>query len=183
MQKVMSRKVGVETIPSMSNWFMLSGSSPLLPIGDPLDQVNTFPVFPQVQALESTNFNRLQWQNLIPRAASASFGMEPCKGLAFALIVLLQLRKRQIAWKGQYPNNCYRQWTEEAPRARNVEILEDKMSELWESFLTQHRGPLHLHDVLWTPFLLKQGKSRTLRGVDFFFFEAIHLSLIYSGGL
>jgi len=183
MQKVMSRKVGVETIPSMSNWFMLSGSSPLLPIGDPLDQVNTFPIFPQVQALESTNFNRLQWQNLIPRAASASFGMEPCKGLAFALIVLLQLRKRQIAWKGQYPNNCYRQWTEEAPRARNVEILEDKMSELWESFLTQHRGPLDLHDVLWTPFLLKQGKSRTLRGVDFFFFEAIHLSLIYSGGL
>jgi len=167
----------------MSNWFMLSEFSPLLPIGDPLDQVNTFPILPQVRALETTNFNRLQWQNLIPRTASASFGMEPCKGLAFALIVLLQLRKRQIAWKGQYPNNCYRQWTEEEPRARNVEILEDKMSELWESFLAQHRGSLDFHDVLWTPFLLEQGKSRTLRGVDFFFFDAILLSLICSGGL
>jgi len=148
---------------------MLSETSPLLPIGDPLDQVNTFPIFPQVQALETTNFNRLPWQVLIPRTASASFRMEPCKGSAFALIVLLQLRKRQIAWKEQYPNDCYRQWTEAETRARNVKILEDKVSELWKSFLTQHRGPLDLHDVLLTPFILQQGKSRTIRGLDFFY--------------
>lgn len=160
----MNRKAGgglKDTILRMSSWFTLSEASPLLPAGDPLEQVDALPT---VEALETTNFVHLQWQDLVPQS---SFGMEPCKDLAFALIVLLRLRRRQIAWKGQYPENVYRQWTEEEARARNVEILEEKMSELWESFLTQHRGPLDLHDVLWTPFLLKQGKSRTIRGVHY----------------
>jgi len=171
---MMNRKVegGLKsTILSMSSRFTLSETSPLLPADDPLEHVDALPIFPLVQALEATNFVHLQWQDLIPRN---SFGMEPCKGLASALIVLLQLRKCQIAWKGQYPDNVYGQWTEEEARARNVEILEEKMSELWESFLTQHRGPLDLHDVLWTPFLLKQGRSRTIRGVNSF--EAGRLS-------
>ena len=170
----MNRKVegGLKsTILSMSSRFAISETSPLLPADDPSEHVDALPIFPLVQALEATNFVHLQWQDLIPRN---SFGMEPCKGLASALIVLLQLRKCQIAWKGQYPDNVYGQWTEEEARARNVEILEEKMSELWESFLTQHRGPLDLHDVLWTPFLLKQGRSRTIRGVNSF--EAARLS-------
>jgi len=174
MQDVMNRKAegGLKsTTLSMSSRFTQSEASPLLPADDPLDQVEPPPISPLVQALETTNFVHLQWQDLAPQN---SVGMEPCKGLALALIVLLQVRKRQIAWKGQYPGDVYGQWTEEEARARNVEILEEKMSELWESFLTQHRGPLDLHDVLWTPFLLKQGRSRTIRGADVFNLRLIH---------
>ena len=165
---------------------MSSEASPLLPARNPSDYLNTFPIFPLVEALEATNFIHLRWQDLIPRTVSVSFDTEPCKSLAFALIVLLELRKRQIAWKGQYPTNSYGQWTEEEARARDVEILEDKMSEFWETFLTQYRSSSDLHDVLWTPFLLKKDKSRTIRGVKFFFSicnsEHNPLDLSYSGG-
>lgn len=167
-------------MPSMNNWFRMSSeASPLLPARNPSDYLNTFPIFPLVEALEATNFIHLRWQDLIPRTVSVSFDTEPCKSLAFALIVLLELRKRQIAWKGQYPTNSYGQWTEEEARARDVEILEDKMSEFWETFLTQYRSSSDLHDVLWTPFLLKKDKSRTIRGVKFFFPSAT-LSIIHS---
>lgn len=174
-------------MPSMNNWFRMSSeASPLLPARNPSDYLNTFPIFPLVEALETTNFIHLRWQDLIPRTVSASFDTEPCKSLAFALIVLLELRKRQIAWKGQYPANSYEQWTEEEAHARDVEILEDKMSEFWETFLTQYRSSSDLHDVLWTPFLLKKDKSRTIRGVKFFFSicnsEHNPLDLSYSGG-
>ncbi|KAJ3564256.1 hypothetical protein NP233_g8413 [Leucocoprinus birnbaumii] len=119
-----------------------------------------------VQGLETVDLTHLGWEDLTPRPLPASLELDQCKRLAFALVVLLELRKQKIAWGGGYPD-AYEQWTEEEARARSVEILEEKLSELWENFLAQYHGPRDLHDVLWTPFFYEPRKLRTIRVVDF----------------
>ncbi|KAF5356073.1 hypothetical protein D9756_003927 [Leucocoprinus leucothites] len=149
----------------MNNPPVVSETSRLLPSHNSEDDLDIAPVTPVVQSLEIADLTHLRWEDLTPRPLPASLEVDQCKRLAFALIVLLQLRKQKIAWGGGYPD-AYEQWTEEEARARDVETLEEKMSELWENFLAQYHGPRELHDVLWTQFLLEQGRPRKIRVVD-----------------
>jgi hypothetical protein len=142
---------------------LASEASPLL-VRHYSDNFSAAPVTPVVQALDIADLTHLRWEDLIPRPIPASLELDQCKRLAFALIVLLQLRKQKIAWRGRYPD-AYEQWTEEEARTRDVETLEEKLSELWENFLAQYHGPRELYDVLWTQFPLDQGRPSSIRGM------------------
>ncbi|KXN89853.1 hypothetical protein AN958_04857 [Leucoagaricus sp. SymC.cos] len=145
---------------------LVSETTPLLPVQHSSDDFDAALVIPVVQALETADLSHIRWEDLTPRPIPASLELDQCKRLAFALIVLLQLRRQRIAWDGRYPD-AYEQWTEEEARTRDVETLEEKLSELWENFLAQYHGSRELYDVLWTQFPLKQGQLSPIRVVDF----------------
>lgn len=148
---------------SMNTHHLALESTPLLPVQNSSEDPDAAPILPVVQSLDVTDLSHIRWEDLSPRPIPASLELDQCKRLAFALIVLLQLRKQKIAWN-RNSSDIYEQWTEEEARFRDVEIVEEKVSELWENFLAQYHGPQEIYDVLWTPFPLKQGKLATIKG-------------------
>lgn len=118
---------------------------------------------PVVLSLDTADLAHLRWEDLTPQPLPPSLEMDPCRRVAFALIVLLQLRKQKINWNGKY-SDIYEQWTEEDIRTRDVEILEEKVNELWENFLAQYHGPLEIYDVLWSTFPLVENELASTRG-------------------
>lgn len=142
---------------------LASETTPLLPVQQHSDDLDAVPVAPVVHSIDTTDLAHIRWEDLTPQPIPASLELDQCKRLAFALIVLLQLRRQKITWNGKIPD-VYEQWTEDKVRLKDVEALEEKVSELWENFLAQYHGPRELYDVLWSPFPLVLGKTATIRG-------------------
>jgi hypothetical protein len=113
-----------------------------------------------VQSLSLTDLATTHWVDFTP----ASFELDHCRRLAFTLIVILQLRKQKIVHKEQ-GSDIYEKWTNEETRVRDVEILEEKVNDIWEEFLTQYHSPQELYDVLWAEFPLAQDTSSMTKGV------------------
>jgi hypothetical protein len=145
----------------------VSETSPLLPVQRSSDDFDDAIVTPVVNALENADYAHLRWEDLTPRPVPAILELDQSKQLAFAFIVLLQLRRQKIAWNPK-SLDAYEQWTEEDVRTRDVDTLEEKVSELWENFLAQYHGPRELYDVFWTQFSLCRGKPATIRGIIWF---------------
>ncbi|KAF9443715.1 hypothetical protein P691DRAFT_678948 [Macrolepiota fuliginosa MF-IS2] len=144
----------------------ISETTPLLPVQYSSDDVYAAPITPVVRSLDTADLAHLRWEDLTPSPLPASLELDHCKRLAFALIVLFQLRRQKITSNGKNLD-VYEQWTDEEARTRDVETLEEKVNELWENFLAQYHGPQELYDVLWSQFPLLLGRSPTIRVIDF----------------
>jgi hypothetical protein len=145
----------------MSTRLLVSDSTPLLARHCSSAYRNGPAVLPVVQSLSLTDFATTQWVDFTP----ASFELDHCRRLAFTLIVILQLRKQKIVHR-ESSSDIYEKWTNEETQIRDVEILEDKVNDIWEEFLTQYHSPQELHDVLWAEFPLAQDSLSMTKGAE-----------------
>ncbi|XP_006454487.1 hypothetical protein AGABI2DRAFT_114242 [Agaricus bisporus var. bisporus H97] len=141
---------------------LVSESTPLLPTPHSSADQNGPAVLPVVQSLSLTDLSTANCEDFTP----ASFELDHCRRLAFALVVILQLRKQKIAHR-ERNSDIYEKWTNEEARCRDVEILEEKVNDIWEEFLTQYHSPQELYDILWTEFPLTQDTSSMTKVVNF----------------
>jgi hypothetical protein len=83
--------------------------------------------------------------------------------ISFKIIVLSQLYIL-VKVPPTDVNDVWEQWARECRPALDAEDLQQRIVGAWEEFLEVSRSTGEIEECLWSPFILEEGKSLTLRG-------------------
>ncbi|GLB36333.1 hypothetical protein LshimejAT787_0306210 [Lyophyllum shimeji] len=121
------------------------------------------PISPTVRRVGTLEPEQIHLENLVNHDG-LNFQDHPTE-VAFALTILLHLRKTRT--KASVADDLYEHWLVRENHTRSREVLEEQISEIWASFLTEYRNIHDIETVLWSRFPLDEGGARAYRVADF----------------
>ncbi|PFH54648.1 hypothetical protein AMATHDRAFT_134055 [Amanita thiersii Skay4041] len=116
-------------------------------------------------AADSTRTRGLQNQ-FLPDTGNPFSAEDPIQ-VAFTLCTLLFLRRTVTHENYRHITEPYEIWFRERERTSYIESLDNRIHEIWDLFLNNHRNSREIETVLWHAFTVNENSKKTVRVIDF----------------
>ncbi|KAJ7224501.1 hypothetical protein GGX14DRAFT_425987 [Mycena pura] len=118
-----------------------------------------FPTISDALLRLDEHVDRAYIEDLCPRDVA-----DICSGIAFRLVVLLQLRRRKLRPKPS--SDIWNHWTEMTANESDINRIDEQILNAWDLFLNEYRTAAEIERVLWTSFPANAESSSEVRVVD-----------------
>ncbi|RDB29602.1 hypothetical protein Hypma_015335 [Hypsizygus marmoreus] len=115
-----------------------------------------------VARISTLDAEQIRFEDLRPDGSP--IGHHPTE-IAFALVVLLQLRKTRL--RSSQSSNIYETWISRKADAHDADSLEKRITSIWQLFLAEYRDIGDIEAVLWTRFPVVDEGEDSRRVLDF----------------